>query len=217
MSRIERWTHNWTRQLLEAEARKRGIRDPEIRSRVELVRAILQHDYGARQSLRGARKLVSSLLDGAAQALPLLGSMRDRSERREASLPGGRPAEANRPQPPAAPPSNLQLRRDKDRIELKWQLNPQEVERARRALGYPGELALRVICVQADPAQVVRSEVTEHGPLDASGAWLMALPGPDASCVGSVGIRHAQHFISIVHTSSRVAPALADEATVAVA
>ena len=70
VSRIERWTRN----LLEAEARKRGVRDAELRSRAELLRAIFQHDYGTRQSLRNARKLVTTLIDTANAVLPLFGA-----------------------------------------------------------------------------------------------------------------------------------------------
>ena len=44
LSRIEAWT----REMLEAEARKRRIRSPEFRTRSELVRLILKHQYGAR-------------------------------------------------------------------------------------------------------------------------------------------------------------------------
>src|SRR5262245_5304535 len=46
LSRIEAWT----REMLEAEARRRRIRSPEFRTRSELVRLILKHQYGARVS-----------------------------------------------------------------------------------------------------------------------------------------------------------------------
>ena len=38
----------WTREMLEAEARKRGIRGPEFRPRRDLIRLILRHQYGDR-------------------------------------------------------------------------------------------------------------------------------------------------------------------------
>lgn len=197
MSRIERWT----RQLLENEAHKRGIRDPETRSRTELLWAIAQHDYNARHGLRSARKLVGTIVD----ALPLL-------SRRKEAKPSITPALA--PQPPAAAPaqqltastepSRLQLRREAGQLELSWQVNPQDAQRARRFLGQPGELSLRIVCVQADPEQVVRSTITEHGPLEPEGAWTWTLPGPETHCVGSIGVRHGDRFVSIAHESSRV-------------
>lgn len=204
MSRIERWTRN----LLETEARKRGIRDAEARSRTELFWAIAQHDYGARQSLRTARKLVGSIVDG----LPLLSSRRS-AERQPSPLPLS--AREPSPQPTAAVaapqlaastvPSSLQLRREDGQLELSWQVNARDTQLAERLLGGPGELSLRIVCVQADAAEVVRSSVTEHGPLDPNGVWSWTLPGPDTHCVGAVGVRNGDRFISIAHQSSRAA------------
>lgn len=203
MSRIERWT----RQLLEGEAHKRGIRDPEARSRIELLFAIAQHDVSARprQGLRSARKLLGSIVE----SLPLLSSLRS-GAKRSAAAPE---PSAFAPQPTAAGasqltastvPSRLQLRREAGQLELTWQVNPHDAQRARRLLGQPGELSLRIVCVQADPQQVVRSSITEHGPLEPEGAWSWTLPGPDSHCVGSVGVRHGDRFVSIAHESSRV-------------
>ena len=194
MSRIERWTRN----LLENEARKRGIRDAEARSGTELFWAIAQHDYGARQSLRTARKLVGSIVEG----LPLLSSRRS-AERQPSTLPASTADVA--PQPPAAAvvPSSLQLRREDGQLELSWQVNARDTQLAQRLLGGPGELSLRIVCVQADATQVVRSSVTEHGPLDPNGVWSWTLPGPDTHCVGAVGVRQGDRFISIAHQSSR--------------
>jgi hypothetical protein len=209
VSRIERWT----RHLLETEARKRGVRDPAVHSRSELLWAIAQHDYGARQSLRSARKLLGSILDGATQALPLFGSLRGQSaEKRPATLPSTASASSAQPTaaavPPTAPqqplqPSRLQLRREDGQLELSWQVNELDTQRALRLLGQQGELSLRIVCVQADPTQVVSSSVTEHGPLDPHGVWTWALPGPESHCVGAVGVRHGDRFVSIAHESSR--------------
>jgi hypothetical protein len=197
VSRIERWTRN----LLENEARKRGIRDAEARSGTELFWAIAQHDYGARQSLRTARKLVGSIVDG----LPLLSSRRS-AERHPSHLPVSTRAEE--PQPSAAAtvpvvPSSLRLRREAGQLELSWQVNARDTQLAQRLLGGPGELSLRIVCVQADATQVVRSSVTEHGPLDPNGVWSWTLPGPDTHCVGAVGVRQGDRFVSIAHQSSR--------------
>jgi hypothetical protein len=60
---------SWTRRVLEAEARKRGIRDPEARSRLELARLILAHDY---TSTRSTRRMLGKLIGEAAAKLPKL-------------------------------------------------------------------------------------------------------------------------------------------------
>lgn len=210
VSRIERWTRQW----LENEARKRGIRDPDIRSRAELLWAIGQHDFGARQSLRTARKLVGSILEGASHALPLLSLRRGHADHADhadtkrptpAFEPSHDPAQLEAAQDTApAQPSRLQLRREAGQLELTWQVNAQDRQRAQQLLGQPGELSLRIVSVQADPTQVVRSSITEHGPLDPNGAWTWTLPGPETHCVGAVGVRHGDRFVSIAHESSRV-------------
>lgn len=184
---------------MEAEAHKRGIRDPEVRSRTELLFAIAQHDVSARprQSLRSARKLLGSIVE----SLPLLGSRSSSHERQPSPLPIPVPT----PELTVSTvPSRLQLRREAGQLELSWQVNPRDAQRARRLLGQHGELSLRIVCVQADPQHVVRSSVMEHGPLDPEGAWSWTLPGPDTHCVGSVGVRHGDQFVSIAHESSRV-------------
>jgi hypothetical protein len=60
---------SWTRRVLEAEARKRGIRDPEARSRLELARLILRHDY---TSTRSTRRMLGKLVGDAAAKLTTL-------------------------------------------------------------------------------------------------------------------------------------------------
>ena len=67
VNRFERWT----RKLLESEARKHGVRDPEVLSHTELVKHILRDAPRATQKgLRSARRLVGTLLDVANAALP---------------------------------------------------------------------------------------------------------------------------------------------------
>jgi hypothetical protein len=78
LSRIE----NWTRDMLEAEARRRGVRDPELRSRSELVRMILRDQYGDQlargreqlnrglRTLKTARQLMGVAIDAAVSSLP---------------------------------------------------------------------------------------------------------------------------------------------------
>jgi hypothetical protein len=77
---------SWTRRMLEAEARKRGIRDPEARSRLELARLILAHDY---TSTRSTRRMLGKLVGDAAAKLTTLAVER---------TPGATPADERRRQ-----------------------------------------------------------------------------------------------------------------------
>jgi hypothetical protein len=218
VSRIERWT----RFLLEGEARKRGLAEPETRSRPDLLRAIVQHEYKAGNGLRdNARRLVSSLIESAASAaLPLLTSVTKPNPPPAATRPPERepsttqirtrdtaqvyPAQDTHPYAASAgATSHIVLQRNRGELRLMWQITDFATEQARRLLGHPGELALRVVSVRPDATLVVGSEISEHGPVTASGAWTLVLPSVDAHCVGSVGLRHGERFVSIVHSSSR--------------
>lgn len=110
---------------------------------------------------------------------------------------------ANAPAAVSGTPSTIAMKREHTELRLSWQVNDADAQRARALLGHHGELALRVVTVRADPAKIVKSEITEHGPLAASGAWTLLLPGPDANCVSAIGVRHGERFVSIVHESSR--------------
>ncbi len=82
---------------------------------------------------------------------------------------------------------------------LRWRITEEGEGRARAVLGRQGELAVRVICIRPDPEQVVRSEVTEHGPVEASGQWQApALPSA-VRCLAAVGLRDGARFVAIVH------------------
>jgi hypothetical protein len=220
VSRIERWT----RQLLENEARKRGVMAPEARSQTELVSAILRHDYASNHSLRSARKLVGSLLGTATQ----LGELFQPEARQSVPPTHKLPSPTPRPEPPSLPPSAatiipppsaaslaeppelselsgtrlIQQRRHAE-LKLHWQISEQAAERARALLGSRGELALRVVSVRPDPQRIVHKDVTEHGPVEARGEWTLLLPSADVHCVSAVGVRHGDRFVSIVHESSR--------------
>lgn len=342
LSRIEAWT----RGMLEAEARRRGIRGPEFRTRADLVRLILRHQYGdrlsagrdriaqGRQAIARARELVGTAVSAFASVLP---EPLDALARLRARLPSSPPAPVVRPRPVGArsvtaavdsrvrvpapspvessaqhqptvvsappapavvepalartrtfieepirtrsmarllaaqghreralaiyeellaqdgsdqalrdelaavrrgepittptlpePPSALEhfvLPDAGDRLFcqgqvstgflLRWQITEAGIARARAVLsrdgtgrdgtgrdgtGRDGELAVRVICIRPDPDHAVRSEVTEHGPLPASGEW-QAPPLPGAArCFAAVGLRRDERFVAIVHT-----------------
>jgi hypothetical protein len=90
----------WSRALLQNEARKRGIRTPEMYSRGELVKLILRHDYGSARSVREAAKLVGGIWGSAKLALRAgLGMTEGRLERDA----GARARERTGSPPTAAP------------------------------------------------------------------------------------------------------------------
>ena len=93
----------WSRALLQKEARKRGIRTPEMYSRPELVKLILRHDYGSTINVREAARLMGGILGSAKSALRAgLGIAEERVARKPEPY---RPAPAAAPVPvPAAAP-----------------------------------------------------------------------------------------------------------------
>jgi hypothetical protein len=338
LSRIEAWT----RDMLEGEARRRGIRSPEFRTRGDLMRLILRHQYGdrlsagrdriaqGRRGLAQARELVGMAVGAALSSLPepFGALMRLRSRLPLQSPPPARPA-AKRPEPraktvrvepepkaappqprneivppaaptrsevvpaiaaeppesPASPPSprsepttrtfieepirtrsmarllaaqghreralviyeELLGRNSEDRaladeaaavrrgepveapglpepppdlervsmpaigdrlqcegepeagLLLRWNITEAGQRRARAVLGRDGELTIRVICIRPDPERVVRSEVTEHGPVEPSGQWQTPALPATVRCFAAVGLREGERFVAIVH------------------
>jgi hypothetical protein len=85
---------------------------------------------------------------------------------------------------------------------LRWTITHEGERRARAVLGVDdgdGELTVRLVSIRPDADRIVRSEITEHGPVAASGEWS---PGPllDAErCVAAIGMRSGDRFVSIVH------------------
>jgi hypothetical protein len=198
----------WTRQLLETEARKRGLRDAAAHSQAELVRAILRHDLSLPRGLQNARKLMGSLWQGASAWL-----LRGRSSHVGFCAPA--PRETQGAAPSAAPenpaavgdeaardawlePSRLRPRE----LHLRWQVSERASQRASGLLGVPGELAVRVVSVCADPERVLHSQITDHGPIEPAGEWSMQLESDATHCVSSIGMRSGSRFVSIVHGRS---------------
>lgn len=62
----------WTRQALEAEATRRGIRDPHLRSQRGLIRELLRHEFA--QPIARSRRRVAKGLLALEQARELLGA-----------------------------------------------------------------------------------------------------------------------------------------------
>jgi hypothetical protein len=84
-------------------------------------------------------------------------------------------------------------------MRLRWALSEHGQRRARAVLGRDGELAIRLVSIAFDPIRVVRSEITEHGPIDASGEWTAPALTDSARCFAAVGLRHGKRFVAVVH------------------
>ena len=84
-------------------------------------------------------------------------------------------------------------------LRLRWALSEHGQQRARAVLGREGELAIRLVSIAFDPIRVVRSEITEHGPIDASGEWTAPALIDSARCFAAVGLRHGERFVAVVH------------------
>jgi hypothetical protein len=285
LSRIE----SLTREMLEAEARRRGIKSPEFRTRTELVRLIVRHQYGGQldasrdkfeqgvKTVQLARELVGTAVTAALGAIParfdVLGLWsgkrtlpREHEEPKEWTPPAAarpappRPSARANSQPPASaqdseprasfaplsmtpqtgeaarrpsslppsdavvvqaePPAPVPLREQEkpsaprspstrtcegepnSGLLLRWAITHEGERRARAVLGVSdadGELTVRLVSIRPDAERIVRSEITEHGPVSASGEWS---PGPllDAErCVAAIGMRAGGRFVSIVH------------------
>jgi hypothetical protein len=83
---------------------------------------------------------------------------------------------------------------------LHWRITDTGMRRARAVLGHDGELAIRVIAIRPDPHSVVRSEITEHGPVPPSGQWQAPALAGTARCLLALGLRDGERFVAIVHT-----------------
>jgi len=112
---------SWTRELVVSEARRRGIREPELRATSVLVRLILRDQYGGRINaqrkrlgarLEQARALVDSVVGALPEALVALRghepSMRSPSAAPPAPPPRpaarARPAAVSEPEPASSAP-----------------------------------------------------------------------------------------------------------------
>jgi hypothetical protein len=59
----------WGRELLQTEAAKRGMKNPEVYSTAALVQMILKHDYGAPRNVREAARLIGGIIGSAKNVL----------------------------------------------------------------------------------------------------------------------------------------------------
>lgn len=256
----------WTRDALEAEARRIGIKGCEYRTRTELVRLILRDRYGetwnaGRETLaRGVRGLsevraalgaaiertivsVLSLPDprGAAwgaprtaeatnaratddlqtavpdvragetlRAPPRTGAKRARKPVVTADpIATGRATVPDAPEAPKVAADSTASANDEDRVAWRagarsepivhWHASVAGIRRARAVLGADGELAVRVVVVAPDEREFVRTEVVDHGPVDATGEVPAIAAVAGARRIAAVGLRAGERFVAIAH------------------
>lgn len=293
----------WSRRLLESEAHKRGLKNPQVYTQGELVRIILRYEAQERRAPSGLRAAALRVASGLASAKGAIGrlrrmgkrpagagarvSERARDEPREilaqaptapdwpqeqsrAVAPAARPelaavggeraqadvATAERSQAVTPSPRNDETNplrglvaasvrdeetasaqpapserravagvadgarsgaytfarddaqqisydtRSTDGLHLRWLVTDAGLARARAVLGAPGELAVRVVAVRVETGARVRTEITDHGPVAASGDWLAPLEPGAARYVSSIGLRHGERFVSIAHRTA---------------
>lgn len=95
-------------------------------------------------------------------------------------------------------------------LTVRWTITEQGKERASSVLGRGGELAVRIMAVVPDPELVVRSEVTEYGPVESSGSWVTQALPHGARCFTAVGLRANNRFVAIIHAPARTIGASTD-------
>jgi hypothetical protein len=119
---------------------------------------------------------------------------------------GSGPADAARATAATFPPDDAQQiscdTRSTRGLQLRWRVTEAGVARARAVLGAPGELAVRVVAVRTETGARVSTEITDHGPVAASGDWLAPLQPRAARYVSSIGLRHGERFVSIAHRTA---------------
>lgn len=88
-------------------------------------------------------------------------------------------------------------------LHLAWATTASGIARAQAVLGAAGELALRVVAITPDPTRVVRSEITERGPVEPQGDWTSPAVEPGARCFAAIGVRSGGRFVAIAHAPAR--------------
>jgi hypothetical protein len=84
-------------------------------------------------------------------------------------------------------------------LRLRWAVTEDGRRRARAVLGDDGELAVRLVTIRPDPERVVRSEITEHGPVHPSGEWMADAVAGQVRAFATIGLRQGERFVSIAH------------------
>jgi hypothetical protein len=157
---------------------------------------------------QGHRDRALSILESIVRDNPNDPAARDDLERLRADVPLD--AELSRlPEPTELPTlpttsDNVTLQAQEGRaLHLAWETTDAGVARAQAVLGSAGELALRLVAITPDPTRVVRSEITERGPVEAQGDWTAPAVESGARCFAAIGVRSGGRFVAIAHAPAR--------------
>lgn len=157
-------------------------------------------------AMQGHRDRAISILESIVREQPSDVAARDDLERLRADIPLDAAALPEPRSVPALPDTG-------DRIELRtlpgrelhitWSTTEAGQARAKTVLGSDGELTLRVVAITPDPTRVVRSEITERGPVDHTQEWIAPAVEAGSRCFAAIGVRSGGRFVAIAHAPAR--------------
>jgi hypothetical protein len=148
------------------------------------------------------RSLLQRVVGRVRGALPSVRPRRAVSEPAEASVPPTTPAVHG---DGAAAPHGAEahevvaVSRADHSVLVSWELAPGSIARARAVLGEDGRLAARVVLIAPDDDRVLRSDVREKTPVEATGRWRVADIPPACRCAVAIGLVGGGRFVSVAH------------------
>jgi hypothetical protein len=92
---------------------------------------------------------------------------------------------------------------DERTVWVSWNVTEGGAERARRLLGEPAPLAVRLAVTAPDPATIVGTRTRELRDVDPSGEWWVRDLPEGARATASVGVLGGGRFVSIAHSRAR--------------
>jgi hypothetical protein len=102
-----------------------------------------------------------------------------------------------------ASPDLISVAVDDHTVWVGWSVTSEGVDRARRLLGEPAPLAVRLAVTAPDPEALVRTQTRDLPDVELSGEWIVRDLPAGARATASVGVLGAGRFISIAHFRAR--------------
>jgi hypothetical protein len=190
----------------ESEPAPQALRDDGVPTRRFIEEPIRTRSMARVLAIQGHRERAISILESIVREQPNDLAARDDLERLRADIPLDATA---LPEPRTLPT----LPDTGDRIELRtlpgrelhitWSTTEAGQARAKTVLGSDGELTLRVVAITPDPTRVVRSEITERGPVDHVQEWIAPAVEAGSRCFAAIGMRSGGRFVAIAHAPAR--------------
>jgi hypothetical protein len=100
-------------------------------------------------------------------------------------------------------PDLISVAVDDHTVWVGWSVTSEGVDRARRLLGEPAPLAVRLAVTAPDPEALVRTQTRDLPDVELSGEWIVRDLPAGARATASVGALGAGRFISIAHFRAR--------------